>query len=63
MRNRKMISYDARQIVDDARRASGIKQTDRMDVGIQYRIALEKFRILYRVFKEGHIPIVKETRL
>lgn len=57
------INYEPADIIERARSNAGLKPTEKMNVGIQYTIALEKFKRLYKIFKDEHIPFSKETRL
>lgn len=60
---KKKVEYDPDEINGKVRAASGLKPTQAMSINERYTVALEKFKVLYRVFKESHMPVSMEVRL
>lgn len=57
------IDYRPAEIVGTVRAGMGLKPTQSLGVEGSYIVAIEKFKRLYRVFKESHIPISEEAKL
>lgn len=55
--------YDPHGMELNIRKAAGILPAKALDLGTSYNIALEKFKVLYRIFKETHMPVSAEGRL
>lgn len=59
---KKNIEWNPEEIAKNVFKAYNILKGDKVPTEVQYAIALQKFKVLYKIFKEGHLPITIEVK-